>query len=158
MWKRIAWIAVLLLAVAGGTTLTLMHRKSNTTSSTYLSTMSSGNTNSNTPPVNDSVLSTKTTTNIGQYLTDPSGRTLYTYSNDLVDASKCVGSCLANWPAYIDGGATTGLPASVGVISRSDNGKKQFAYKHKPLYYFAGDTAAGQVTGDGVGGFSVARP
>ena len=30
-----------------------------------------------------------------------------------------------------------------------DDGKKQWAYKGKPLYYFARDTKAGEKTGDG---------
>jgi predicted lipoprotein with Yx(FWY)xxD motif len=70
--------------------------------------------------------------------------------------SNCSGSCLTNWPIY-EATATTDLPANVTVITRSD-GKKQYAYKGMPLYYFSGDTSAGQVTGDGVNNFHVAKP
>ena len=36
------------------------------------------------------------------------------------------------------------------VVTR-DDGKKQWAMKGKPLYYWAKDTKAGDMTGDGVG-------
>jgi len=35
------------------------------------------------------------------------------------------------------------------VITR-DDGKKQWAYKGKPLYFWVGDTKVGDKTGDGV--------
>ncbi|MCY1368458.1 Secreted repeat [compost metagenome] len=45
------------------------------------------------------------------------------------------------------------------IIVRED-GKKQWAYKGWPLYYWAKDTKAGDKTGDGVanGAWKVARP
>jgi len=48
------------------------------------------------------------------------------------------------------------LPANVGVITRTD-GSKQYTYKNLPLYYFTGDQT-GQVTGDNVENFHVAKP
>jgi predicted lipoprotein with Yx(FWY)xxD motif len=54
-------------------------------------------------------------------------------------------------------GSTTGLPANISTIKRSDNGQIQYTYKGMPLYYFASDTK-GQVTGNAVSGFYVAKP
>lgn len=109
------------------------------------------------PAVNNAVLTTKTDAKIGRYLADPSGRALYVYDVDTKGVSNCTASCLAAWPAYVDTGATTGLPSGVGTIKRSDNGQIQYTYDGLPLYYFAHD-AQGQVSGDGVDMFSVAKP
>jgi predicted lipoprotein with Yx(FWY)xxD motif len=49
------------------------------------------------------------------------------------------------------------VPTNVGTITRTDGGV-QYTYKKMPLYYYVGDTSAGQITGDGVNGFSVAKP
>lgn len=107
--------------------------------------------------VNNAVLTTKTNASIGQYLADPSGKTLYTFGGDSTGVSNCTGACLANWPAYQDKGATTGLPTGVSTIKRSDNGQIQFTYNGMPLYYFVSDSR-GQVSGDGVENFHVAKP
>ena len=103
------------------------------------------------------VITTKTDPTLGNYLADSNGKTLYTYSQDTANTSNCTGSCLAVWPAYKATSSSASLPTNVGTITRSD-GTVQYTYKKMPLYYYTGDTAAGQVTGDGVNGFSVAKP
>lgn len=108
----------------------------------------------------DSSVITKTANNstVGDYLTDGSGDTLYTYSGDTSGASNCLNSCLASWPAYVDSsGVTTGLPTNVGTITRSDSGATQYTYNGLPLYTFISDTP-NKVTGNGLSGFSVATP
>ena len=92
------------------------------------------------------------------YLTDENGMTLYTYSKDSKGVSNCSGTCLANWPAYGPKTApvVSTLPANVTVITRS-NKALQYAWKGMPLYYFAQDAKAGDVTGNGVGGFAPAN-
>jgi predicted lipoprotein with Yx(FWY)xxD motif len=107
--------------------------------------------------VNNAVLVTKSSSSAGSYLADPNGNTLYIYGADTSGVSNCTSSCLSAWPAYQDTGSTSGLPTNIGTIKRPDNGETQYTYKGMPLYYFASDTK-GQVTGNGVGGFSVAKP
>ena len=83
-------------------------------------------------------------------LTDTRGMTLYTFDKDVAGSGKsaCSGECPAIWPPLrADSGA---IPAGeLSVITR-DDGTKQWAYKGKPLYYFAKDQAAGDTLGDNV--------
>lgn len=143
----IAVIVVLVLALGG---YLIFHKSPKTTPST-------STTNSSAPAVNNAVLITKTDASLGQYLATPDGLPLYTYGSDSAGVSKCSGSCLANWPAYQDTGSTTGLPAGVGTIKRSDNGQTQYTYNGLPLYTFVSDSK-GHVTGDGVDNFKLAKP
>ena len=83
-------------------------------------------------------------------LTGTNGMTLYTFDKDSAGKSACNGPCAANWPPLI---ATDADKAEAGytVISR-DDGKKQWAYKDKPLYFWAKDQKAGDKAGDGING------
>ena len=109
-----------------------------------------------TTPTATEVVTTKTSSTLGQYLADPNNKALYTYGADTTGVSNCSGSCLTDWPIYGAASAPATLPANVTVITRSD-GTKQYAYKGMPLYSFTSDSA-GQVTGNGIGNFSVAKP
>ncbi len=92
----------------------------------------------------------------GTYLTGAAGRAVYLWEADTKGMSSCSGACATAWPPL----TTTGTPipghgvtaGDLGTISRS-NGAKQVTYKGHPLYYFAGDTAAGSTTGQGSDGF-----
>jgi predicted lipoprotein with Yx(FWY)xxD motif len=92
----------------------------------------------------------------GQVLVDSKGRTLYVFAKDKADASNCTGQCITNWPALKATGTPTagaGIDSSLlGTIKRSDDGSTQVTYKKQPLYYFAGDSALGDVNGQNVGG------
>jgi predicted lipoprotein with Yx(FWY)xxD motif len=150
MNKRVGIIigVVVIVLIAVGVFAYLWMNKPGTTVTTTISTL---------PPVNNAVLRTKTSSSVGEYLTDPSGKALYTYVGDKTGVSNCTGTCLATWPPYVDSGAMTHLPTGVGMITRTDNGKMQYTYNGKPLYYFVGDVL-GHVTGNGVSGFYVAKP
>lgn len=92
-------------------------------------------------------------TSKGDALVGPNGHALYTYDPDTATASNCTGGCASAWPP-LTGTAQpgSGLDASAfGTITRSD-GSTQITYNQHPLYYYAQDSAAGDVTGDGVGG------
>ena len=45
----------------------------------------------------------------------------------------------------------TGATGTFSLITRPD-GTTQVAYDHQPLYYYAGDSAAGDTTGQGLSG------
>ena len=90
---------------------------------------------------------------IGSYLTNGTGWTLYTFARDIPTSgtSKCTGGCVRNWPAfYIPNlNLPPGLNAtSFTVITRPDGGK-QLAYHGWPLYYFRNDTKPGDTNGQG---------
>jgi len=87
---------------------------------------------------------------VGSYLTDAKGMTLYTFKRDMPGMSHCEGACLEKWPIYYrEAVDPKGGPRAddFGTISRAD-GKKQTTYKGWPLYYFAGDRAAGDTNGN----------
>jgi len=93
---------------------------------------------------------------VGPYLTDVKGSTLYTYGNDKSGVSNCSGSCLTTWPAY-QSAKDTSTVTNVTVIKNAD-GTLQYAYKGQPLYLFVTDTKPGQITGNNVANFHVAKP
>ncbi len=92
----------------------------------------------------------------GTFLTNGSGRTVYMFAKDAMDQSACSGACAAAWPPVTVSGklvASGSAKASdLGMITRSD-GAKQATYDGHALYYFAGDSAAGQTNGQGLNGF-----
>jgi predicted lipoprotein with Yx(FWY)xxD motif len=78
-----------------------------------------------------------------------SGKTLYTLKPS---GTACTATCLKVWPALVlpagitKAKAGSGVSASkLGTVNR--NGAVQVTYGGKPLYFFTGDTAAGQVNG-----------
>jgi predicted lipoprotein with Yx(FWY)xxD motif len=101
-------------------------------------------------------------TALGTVLVDGAGKTLYVFTADAAGKSNCTGDCLANWPALISDAAPTlgtGLDAAGFSTITRDDGTKQVTYNGVPLYYFAADKAAGDTTGQGVGGnWFVANP
>ncbi len=93
------------------------------------------------------------TTTLGEVVVDGKGMTLYMFTKDTQGgaASACTGACLAAWPLVVADGIPnlTGVTGSVGSIPTAD-GRKQVTLNGWPLYYFAKDKAAGDVTGQGV--------
>jgi predicted lipoprotein with Yx(FWY)xxD motif len=92
----------------------------------------------------------------GAFLTNASGRAVYLWAKDGMNMSACSGACAAAWPPVPATGQLTaagGAKASdLGTITRSD-GTKQVTYDGHPLYYFVGDSAAGQTNGQGSDNF-----
>jgi predicted lipoprotein with Yx(FWY)xxD motif len=93
-------------------------------------------------------------TSLGDILVDGKGLTLYTYTADANGKSACTGDCLTNWPALIGDAAApgAGLGAEDFATITRDDGAKQITFYKMPLYTFAGDKAAGDVAGQGLGG------
>lgn len=94
---------------------------------------------------------------LGALLTGASGKTLYVLTKDSANASTCTGSCATNWPPLTVSAGGAGVTQGAGVtgtfstFARAD-GSMQVAIDGKPLYYFAGDTSAGDTNGQGQGG------
>jgi predicted lipoprotein with Yx(FWY)xxD motif len=91
------------------------------------------------------------TADLGSYLTDTSGKTLYVFTKDTTGASTCTGACLTKWPAFSAGPVTAPSvlkPSDFSSVSRAD-GVRQTAFLGRPLYYFADDTKPGDVKGQG---------
>ena len=92
-------------------------------------------------------------------LTGPNGMSLYTFDRDTAGSGKsvCNGPCAAYWPPLMASDMDKGS-GDYSVITR-DDGKKQWAFKGKPLYYWFRDKKPGDTTGHKVGGvWSVAQP
>ena len=92
-------------------------------------------------------------------LTGSNGMTLYTFDKDAAGTGKsvCNGPCATNWPPLMamDSDAASG---DYSIVTR-DDGKKQWAFKGKPLYFWAKDMKAGDKTGDGFNNvWHVAKP
>jgi len=81
------------------------------------------------------------------------GLTLYVFDNDLAASgtSTCNGGCATSWPPLLvtDGVASGAI--NLGTITRADS-TTQATYNGRPLYFFAGDSAVGDTSGDGAGG------
>ena len=93
---------------------------------------------------------------LGKIVTDTAGMTIYMFDKDTQGSgtSTCSGACLSAWPAVPGGDAApmlTGVTGEVTTITGTD-GKPQLALNGWPLYYYVSDSAAGDTTGQGVGG------
>lgn len=93
---------------------------------------------------------TSASSSLGKIVVDGAGMTVYYYGKDTKGetASACTGVCVALWPAVTTSGTpkVTGVTGTVGTIA-GPNGTKQVTIDGLPIYTFAGDSAAGDVTG-----------
>ena len=94
-------------------------------------------------------------TDAGDALSGAGGMTLYINTNDTEGTSTCTGGCATAWPPLLGDGsqiaAGDGVTGTFGTATR-DDGSQQVTYNGQPLYYYGGDSAPGDSTGDGVGG------
>lgn len=92
----------------------------------------------------------------GTYLTGDDGRAVYLWEADTHGTSTCSGACAGAWPPMLTTGAPIAsggaIAGDLGTVRRSD-GSMQVTYQGHPLYYYAGDSAAGQTNGQGSNGF-----
>lgn len=89
----------------------------------------------------------------GRVLVDSHGMSLYLFSPDDQGDSTCYDACAQNWPPLTVAGDITvgeGLDDGLlGTVTRTD-GSTQVTYGGWPLYYFARDSAPGDINGQGV--------
>ena len=91
---------------------------------------------------------------LGVYLVHE--KAIYVFLQDGMNTSNCSGDCVSNWPPVVVGPGQTptagsGVTAQLATITRTDGSLQVTANGH-PLYYFAGDSAAGDIKGQGIGG------
>jgi len=127
---------------------------------------SSGSGSGSTPSAGSAKPSTSTTSNssnaasvvgtmtgsLGTFLVDGKGRALYLWEADHGSRSACSGACAQAWPPL----TVTGTPKASGAVKGSllgttkrADGSREVTYAGHPLYLFAGDSRAGQTTGQG---------
>jgi predicted lipoprotein with Yx(FWY)xxD motif len=91
---------------------------------------------------------------LGEILTDADGNVIYFFANDSEgEPSTCEGDCAGNWPPVPAEGTPTageGVDAELGTTEATD-GTTMLTVNGYPAYYFAGDEAAGDTNGQGVG-------
>ena len=78
----------------------------------------------------------------GKALVDLNGMTLYVSDRDTAGKSHCNAQCTVSWPLLIADTDAQLASGSFSFISR-DVGRKQWAYKGKPLYTWAKDKKPG---------------
>ena len=78
------------------------------------------------------------------------GLTLYVFDSDLgASGSTCNDGCATTWPpVVVADGEVDNIPG-LSLITR-DDGSSQAAFKGRPLYFYANDTAAGDTNGQAV--------
>ncbi|MFI7243463.1 hypothetical protein [Streptomyces qinglanensis] len=95
---------------------------------------------------------------LGRFLADGSGRTLYLFEADTSGKSTCEGGCATAWPPVVvegkgkpraGNGAESGL---LGTTERKD-GSRQLTYDGHPLYRYQGDDKPGDTAGQGLDQF-----
>lgn len=92
-------------------------------------------------------------------LVGPNKMTLYTFDRDAAGSGKsvCNGPCATNWPP-LAAAADASASGDWSIVVR-DDGSRQWAYKGKPVYYWAKDQKPGDRTGDGFNNvWRLARP
>jgi predicted lipoprotein with Yx(FWY)xxD motif len=93
---------------------------------------------------------------LGGFLTDAAGRSLYLFEADKTSSSTCYSACASIWPPLTTSGAVKAesgvLAAHLGATKRTD-GSTEVTYGGHPLYYYAGDSKPGDITGQGLNQF-----
>jgi predicted lipoprotein with Yx(FWY)xxD motif len=91
---------------------------------------------------------TANSSRFGKVLFDGRGFVLYAFTRDH-RRSACYGACAKAWPPYFAPKGTLRVGPGVkrsllGTVKRR-NGRLQVTYAGRPLYYYIGDTRAGQI-------------
>ncbi|MGH3329407.1 MAG: COG4315 family predicted lipoprotein [Streptomycetales bacterium] len=87
---------------------------------------------------------------LGTILVDSRGRTLYLFEKDQKGRSSCSGGCAQAWPPLTTSGSPRsgqGVKGSLLDTTSRQGGQAQVTYNGHPLYFYQGDSEAGQTTG-----------
>jgi predicted lipoprotein with Yx(FWY)xxD motif len=94
-------------------------------------------------------------TQLGKVLVDGRGHTVYVF-----DKATCTGACASTWPPFITSGkpVAAGVPAAKVGTKKLAGGKLQVTFGGKRLYFYVGDSGAGQVAGASVAHWAALSP
>ncbi|NUP73942.1 MAG: hypothetical protein HOQ07_04735 [Sinomonas sp.] len=149
--------ALLFAALSAASTLALAGCGGGSGSSSTSSSAPAAASSSSSSPSSSEEAETLKTSTVGGHtiVVDGDGHTVYFYTRDNAGTttSACTGGCVALWPAVTSAGApkTEGVTGKIGSIKTAE-GKQQITINGMPIYYYAKDTAPGQVNGQGVAG------
>ena len=150
--------AVLLTAACSSDSKTASSTSSSSTStSSSPATSASSSGSASSASSGSAALAVAANSTIGKsILVDAKGMTVYLFVPDGANAmSQVPANIKANWPPVTATGtpaAGTGLDASKLTVQTQADGTKQLSYNGHLLYTFAGDAAAGDAKGQGLGG------
>jgi predicted lipoprotein with Yx(FWY)xxD motif len=147
---RNRWWAAPLLAGAAALIAACGSSASPSTSTSAPSTGSAATSQQSGSGASTTMIMTHSTSR-GTVLANAQGQTIYWFAIDTATKSNCAGSCATYWPPVIGkpaAAAGQSLPHGFGTITRSD-GSVQATYFGHPLYTYAGDSAPGQINGNG---------
>ncbi|TBW55754.1 hypothetical protein EZI54_11335 [Marinobacter halodurans] len=101
-------------------------------------------------------LNTSVNDQLGTYLVDGEGRSLYLFEADEDGTSHCKDACAGAWPPLLTDGNPKAMgdvdSGAISTVQRAD-GTTQVTYGGWPLYYFVKDSKPGDVNGQDVHGF-----
>ena len=131
-WKGIWVLAVLVVLVAGYLFLVRAPQKEREAPASAGQKTETPSARVGAPPAPASsgvIVATRSSRELGDYLTDGSGMTLYIFGGDVSGKSFCYDNCAATWPPFFSGGqglksSNDELTKRLKVIKRSD-GKEQ---------------------------------
>ncbi|HYK95153.1 MAG TPA: hypothetical protein VE011_04685 [Candidatus Dormibacteraeota bacterium] len=93
---------------------------------------------------------------LGSFVTGKNGMSLYVFGKDTATTSACntANNCQTTWPPLTvtmasDVTAGSGVTGTIGTITRTD-GTLQVTLGGHPLYYYSGDSKAGDTAGQGL--------
>jgi predicted lipoprotein with Yx(FWY)xxD motif len=93
-------------------------------------------------------------------LVDADGRTLYVFDQDRGTTTACTGACTAAWPPLVaDGSPVAGEGVDQAELSTATGIEaNQVTYHGHLLYYFAADTAPGDIAGTAIASWWAVSP
>lgn len=149
-------VLVMIVSACGGTTATGSTQSTPTVASTPVATPTTAS--ASTVETAQVTVNGKATT----ILTNAQGMTLYYFTPDTAAKTACTGNCAKAWPPLVFTGSgtpasATTLPGTLGVLNGANG--NQVEYSGYLLYTFSGDSAPGQIKGEGLfGKWYVATP
>jgi predicted lipoprotein with Yx(FWY)xxD motif len=106
------------------------------------------------PVTGAAVVSLGQNDDLGSFLVDEKGMTLYLFTKDTPNTTVCYEKCAVAWPPLLTTGdpvAGEGVDTSLLATTERTDGTVQVTYNGWPLYYYEKDKAPGDVLGQNVG-------